>query len=240
MGLYWQLCVFIGCYVIVIVMVISSKKADITPVLIIGDYELGTVTSYEYLGMLVDNKLSMPQQINNMYKKANMRLGILCKIKRYISEGTASRIYKTMIRPHMEYIDFIIDSGTMEKVDELDKLQDKALRRIEYCSDKEERQDYEVLRNKYNSEKLSVRRKRSLLRIMYDKSRNNENIEVITHDIELRNRTKVKLKNKFSGLTKLHNSPYYRGCVLWESLPEDIQKAENRNEFKNKVKIFIK
>ena len=31
--------------------------------------------------MLLDNKLIMSQQIDNMYKRANMRLGILCEIK---------------------------------------------------------------------------------------------------------------------------------------------------------------
>ena len=37
---------------------------------------------------------------------------------------------------------------------------------------------------------------------------------------------KIKMKNIFSGPTKLHLSPYYRGCTLWSQLPEDIQKAE--------------
>ena len=103
-----------------------------------------------------------------MYKKANARLGIFCKIRRFVTEKIACRIYKTMIRPHMEYIGFIIESGTNEKVAKLDKLQDKALRRIEYCSKPEDRSEYAVLRNKYNIEELSVCQKHSLLRTMYD------------------------------------------------------------------------
>ena len=75
---------------------------------------------------------------------------------------------------------------------------------------------------------------------MYDKSRDKENIEEVTHNIKLRSHNKVKLRNKFSGLTKLHRSPYYRGCILWESLPKEIQKAESREEFKCKVKGIIK
>ena len=50
--------------------------------------------------------------------------------------------------------------------------------------------------------------------IMFDKGKSSENVEIQTHNIALRNRNKVKLKNKFSGLTKLHNS------TLWESLTE--------------------
>ena len=67
--------------------------------------------------MILDNKLCMAQQIDNMYKKANMKLGILRKIRRFVTERTAVSIYKAMIRPHMEYIDFIIESGSREKIE---------------------------------------------------------------------------------------------------------------------------
>ena len=48
------------------------------------------------------------------------------------------------------------------------------------------------------------------------------------------------MRNKFSGLTKLHVSPYYGGCSLWTTLPEDVQKVENMNVFKHKVKEYPK
>ena len=218
-------------------MLVSSKTSTHIPILNIGNEPMKNVTHYEYLGMILDNKLNMSQQLDSMYKKANIRLGILCKIRRLITESTASRIYKTMIRPYMEYIDFIVESGTKEKIEKLDKLQDRALRRIEYCVNPVDRLEYGALRSKYNIEELEVRRKRSLLRIMYDQSKDENNIVVVTHDINLRSNSKVKLKNKFSLLTKLHASPYYRGCDLWSRLPEDIQ---NRNIFKTRVKTEIK
>ena len=53
-----------------------------------------------------------------------------------------------MIRPHMEYIDITIQSGIKEKEEKLDKLQDMALRRIEYCNTMDDRLEYDVLRKK--------------------------------------------------------------------------------------------
>ena len=38
-----------------------------------------------------------------------------------------------MIRPHLDYIDFIIDSSSADRIQKLDNLQKKAVRRIEYC-----------------------------------------------------------------------------------------------------------
>ena len=219
-------------------MLISSRNYNVTPVIHLDGNALSTL--YEYLGMILDNKLNMKQQIDSMYKKANMKLGILSKIRRFIKEGTAVKIYKTMIRPHLEYIDFIIESGNKDNIDRIDKLQDRALRRIEYCIDPAERVEYTVLREKYKIEPLDVRRKRSLLGIMFKQSKEIDNLEVISHDINLRSRGRIKLKNKFSGLSKLHASPYYRGCALWTKLPENVQKAENITVFKNYIKGNIK
>ena len=75
----------------------------------------------------------MNDYLDVMWKKTNTKLWILSKIRRFISEITAVRIYKTMIRPHLDYIDFVVDSGSSDRVQKLDRLQKKALRRIEYC-----------------------------------------------------------------------------------------------------------
>ena len=36
---------------------------------------------------------------------------------------TAVGIYKTMIPPHLEYIDFVVESGTKEVITKLDKIE---------------------------------------------------------------------------------------------------------------------
>ena len=71
---------------------------------------------------------------------------------------------------------------------------------------------------------------------MYDESRDDTNVAFVTHDKNLRSRGKVKMKTKFLGPTKLHSSPYYRGCALWSQLPESEQKVENKEISKIKVK----
>ena len=80
-------------------------------------------------------------------KKNNFKLGILSKIKRSISESTAAKIDKTMVRPHLKYIDFVVDSCSNDKLDKIDELENRALRRIEYCM-RPERLSYEELRIK--------------------------------------------------------------------------------------------
>ena len=57
--------------------------------------------------------------------------------------------------------------------------------------------------------------------------------------MNLRSSKKVRLKENFSSLTKVHNSPYFRGLKLWDSLPEKVKKAENSQIFKNEVKKLV-
>ena len=81
----------------------------------------------------MDNRLSMNEYVESMWKKANTKVGILSKIRWFISEKTADKIYKFMIRPHMDHIDFIVVSSASNRILKLDGLQSKAIRRIEYC-----------------------------------------------------------------------------------------------------------
>ena len=44
--------------------------------------------------------------------------------------------------------------------------------------------------------------------------------------MQLGSTTKVKMKQKFTSLTKIHMSPLYRGTKLWDILPTILQKEK--------------
>ena len=203
--------------------------------MVIDGKNLGRVSQYEYLGMIIHEKLLMDIQIELMYKKANKKLGMMSRIRRFISTNTAVKIYKTMIRPHLEYVDFIVESGSKSAVSKFTRLQERALRRIEYCSITENRRSYIELERQFNIENLGIRR--NLLYQMYDQSKMGINVTLELSDRILRSTKKVKMKYTFSNLTKLHNSPYYRGVKLWYSLPVHIEKCSLKSEFKKLTEL---
>ena len=116
----------------------------------------------------------------------------------------------------------------------------KGLRRIEYCSIAENRRSYIELEQQFNIENLGIRRNRNLLYQMYDQSKMEINVTLELSDRILRSTKKVKMKYTFSNLTKLHNSPYYRGVKLWNSLPVHIQKCSLKSEFKKLLQNYQK
>ena len=97
-------------------MTILHTKPDLEPTVHVNNKCISTVKSYEYLGMILDYRLTMNDHIDNMWKKANTKVGILSRIRRFISQKTAINIYKCMIRPHLDYIDFVVDSGACDRI----------------------------------------------------------------------------------------------------------------------------
>ena len=70
---------------------------------------------------------------------------------------------------------------------------------------------------------------------MYTQSKNIENLKATSVERTLRSSNKVKMKNDFTNITKVHNSPLYRGIRLWDSLPASLQKEEDKYSFKKKI-----
>ena len=60
---------------------------------------------------------------------------------------------------------------------------------------------------KFNIESLSLRRKRNLVKIVHKTSKVKSNVDVVRPNMDLRSKPKVKLKNKFTSITKVYNSP---------------------------------
>ena len=114
----------------------------------------------------------------------------------------------------------------------------KAIRRIEYCINFEDREDTDVLCDKYKIENLRLRRKRNLAKIMYTQSTDVQNLKVDTIKMNLRSKKNVHMKTDFTSIARVHNSPLYRGLRLWDSLPSDIQKDKEVSTFKKKISTY--
>ena len=111
-----------------------------------------------------------------------------------------------MIRPHLDYIDFVIDSGSADRISKLDTLQRKAIRRIEYCNLPANRKDIDLLHVAYKIEPVKLRRQRNLVKIMYNQSLEENNIQECITTMKLRSANKIKMKSDSTSKTRVFNS----------------------------------
>ena len=73
--------------------------------------QLQQVHKYEYLGVIMDDKLCMNNHIECIIKKVQGKLCTLRKFRKYITTQTALHIYKGLILCHLDYGDFVVDTG---------------------------------------------------------------------------------------------------------------------------------
>ena len=220
---------------------ISNKKLLLNNHIRKDQTILKNVDTYEYLGFNMDRQLTMSTHVDKVIKKVSYKIHTLNIMRRYITEKTASLIYKVMIMPHFDYVDFVIDSAIKQKTDRLERLHKRAIRTIEYELVPDEKKELSVLYVRYNITSLYQRRVEHMLVFMYKLGKQNINkLQIQRPKIELRSKNKVKFKNKFTNITKVQNSPLYRGIFLWDQLPMDLQLDPDLKSFKNGVRSLIR
>ena len=199
--------------------------------------KLQNVESYKYLGVDLEHTLSFDTMVDTMYNKANRKLYSLKNIRPYITNSEASLIYKTCVRPVLEYADFLVDSCNKQRTAKLLNIQKRAVKIIDQARHKDS--TYKELLALYNIEDLENRRKKHHLSVMYRQARNINNLDLRRPDTNLRSNLKIKFRNKVTQLTKVQKSPYYRGVTLWDMLPLDVQRATTKVKFKQGLSRHI-
>ena len=66
--------------------------------------------SHKHLGLILDRKLSFDLHLQDKILKVNKGIGLINRLRKYLPRDTLLTIYKTFIRPHLDYGDIKYDS----------------------------------------------------------------------------------------------------------------------------------
>ena len=108
-------------------MTFSAKRIKPPhPDLFYGDNKINEVAQHTHLGVVLCNNLSWRAHIFKIYEKASKRLNILKGIKFKVDRSTLRKLYKSLVRPLMEYADVLWDGCTDSESDILEHVQYEA------------------------------------------------------------------------------------------------------------------
>ena len=65
----------------------------------------------KHLGMLLDSKLDFREHEKNVFNKISKTIGLLSKLQKILPRPPLITIYKSLIRPHLDYGDIIYDQA---------------------------------------------------------------------------------------------------------------------------------
>ena len=68
-------------------------------------------TLQKHLGMFLDSKLNFSEHLKTILQKANKTIGLLRKLQALLPRAPLITIYKSFIRPHLDYGDMIYDQS---------------------------------------------------------------------------------------------------------------------------------
>ena len=198
-------------------------------------------TTEKDLGIHIDNKLSFKEHINLKAKKANKVLGLIKRSFNYIYEPMFLILYKSLIRPQLEYGSNVWSVIYKKEEAKLENVQRRATKILKCLKDK----DYNQRLKHLGLPSLEYRRQRSDLIQVYKIIKNIDRVDknklfpssrtqntTRGHDFKIYKKTCRTNLRKFSFSQRIVNP--------WNNLPRDIVNSDNVNSFKNSLNKFWK
>ena len=206
------------------------------PEFYINGQPIDRAKTYTYLGIKLDEQLSLDIHANLLIRKVSNKIYQLSKIRSFITKKAALMIYKNMILPILEYGDVFIHSASKETRKKLQVLQNKALR----CAlSKEKLFPTDELHVEAKLLKLKDRRHMHVLLHMYQLAQMPNFKLWKTHQpngVRTRSSKKKLITFRRPTMEKYRKSITYQGPKLWNNLPAQVQKLDTYHEFKSNVK----
>ena len=107
------------------------NTANIDLKIAINGAEIKRKYSVEYLGVTVDENLKWDSHINNVANKISRNLGIMGRIRYFVSCKELKILYNSLILPHLNYCAAIWGSNYATRTFKIFKLQKRAVRIID-------------------------------------------------------------------------------------------------------------
>ena len=89
--------------------VIFSRKINKVyhPPLLFNNSTVQQISSQKHLGIYLDEELTFKYHVNEKIRKANRGIGVIRKLDNILPRSALLTIYRSFIRPHLDYGDVI-------------------------------------------------------------------------------------------------------------------------------------
>ena len=219
-------------------MVFGDKSNDVT--LNIGSITIKESTEEKLLGVILDDKnLCFKQQVKSICKKAGQKLRALSRISCFLDTDQLKRIMKAFILSQFNYCPLVRMFCDRTLNNKINRIHERASR-ITY---KDMTSDFDTMLVRGNAVSIHVRNLQLLMMEIY-KTKWELNpsfmkeIFVEKHiPYGLRSCDNLQLpqaRTTCNGLDTIS----FRGCRLWQALPNDIKQSNTLSSFKSRIKLW--
>ncbi|MES9905329.1 MAG: reverse transcriptase domain-containing protein [Sedimenticola sp.] len=218
------------------VMHIGNQESNNLYYMTEGDerIEICKVQEEKDLGIIIDNKLKFTKHINESVKKSNRVLGLIQRTFSYIDKPMFLQLYKTLVRPHLEYGSQAWSVIYKKECITLENVQRRATKILRNISEK----SYSERLKDLGIPSLEYRRVRADMVETYKIINNIDQVnkEKITPILQSRTRGhNYKIYKRQVRLNVRKCSFSQRIVNDWNSLPNEVVSADSLNQFKSRL-----
>ena len=196
---------------------------------------LERVYTFTYLGLTLDPDLKFVQHRSNVVKNIRNKIIQSARARIFVDIETALTVYKTMTLPSFDYVDYVWDRGNVGESNELQFLQNKALRMV-YKVRLEANPLYNTNQLHVISECLFLTKRRDIHLIFYAFTLKGQ-IELIDkRNLPTRHNQGIRLIVPRSQKPIVLRSCFYRAIMRWNMLKPFYTLIESLADFKIAIK----
>lgn len=209
----------------------------------INGEQIEIVSTVKYLGFQLDNFLSFDSHFDYIYKKIAKKLYFFSRISQNLSIETKIMVYNCIIQPHFDYCASIIYLFNLNKLNSLQKLQNRGMRVILKTS------RLTPIKSMLNSLNwFSVENRLYYFTMIFIFKMVNCMVpdyfqQYITFNKDMHTYNTRGINNIYISRTHYRstmNSLIFKGFHKFNELPNSVKECITLNSFKNKLKRFIK
>ena len=205
-------------------------------------HPMKNVSEEKDLGVIVDEDMNFKNHISSKISKANSMIFLIKNCFKYLDSEMFKTLYKTLIRPHLEYASPVWSPITKYEIQRIESVQRRATKLVPEIT----RLSYSERLKHLNLPTLQYRRVRQDLLLLYNYAHNNILLDTNTHCKLCRN---TNMLEPITSGTRGHPYRYSvkrhpnirnrffttRVITYWNNLSIETVTAPNINCFKNKL-----
>ena len=200
---------------------------------------LNMISNDKILGVFVDNNLTWSNHIKHLTKKIASSIWLLSKIKKFLSQAHRVQFYKSYIQPHIDFCNIVWGSSSESNKLKIFRLQKRACKVILDYNVDDSIEAMNSLKIMSICDRLYLRKAKFMFKVY-----NNIAPAYISENFTLRNNdnTNIQLRSSSAGCfippkprtECFKQSLRYSGCLIWNSLPEEVKNAQTISTFHNR------
>ena len=199
----------------------------------INDTVINEAFSYSYLGVILDNHLTLQERVSNIYIKCSTRVKLLSRVRQNMGPYVAKTIYDTMIKPITLYCSPVLSGISKTLKNKLESIQDRAIKIIaETGGIQLDMDSIETTRKR----RMAVDVFKSLNHICPES--HNTLFKRLSHDKNTRGNgssvTLPKIRTTFG-----KKSFAYQGAVIYNQLDKSLRDEISLLRFKSEISKFV-